>query len=362
MLLIHLLSLASPILAYQVLSDAWLKDVPSGGDDFDVRNGSLLAPILITRVPGTLGQTKVQQHFVNYFSTQLPNWTIQWQNSTDKTPKTGDRDIPFQNLIIRREPPWAKPGEVNYLTFAAHYDSKLEPAGFIGAIDSAAPCAMLMHLARSIDRLLTQRFDKLDSHGEPGGTVSSDMGVQILLLDGEEAFDRWTATDSVYGSRSLSQEWENTFNPAMSTYKTPLDQISLFVLLDLLGSANPSVPSYFRTTHWAYKNMATIESRMRDLGLLESKPEGPFLPDGDVDSKTLGTMYIGDDHEPFMRRGVPILHIIPAPFPPVWHTMDDDGDHLDMPTVQDWSKIVTAFAMEWLDLMELESNSEGGTV
>lgn len=199
--LIHLLCLASPVLAYQKLSDAWLKDVPSGGDDFDVRDGSLLAPILITRVPGTPGQTKVQQHFVDYFSTQLPRWTIQWQNSTDKTPKTGDRDIPFQNLIIRREPPWTEPGQANYLTFAAHYDSKLEPEGFIGAIDSAAPCAMLMHMARAIDQRLTERYDKLNLHGGAGGTVSADMGVQILLLDGEEAFDRWTDTDSVYGSR-----------------------------------------------------------------------------------------------------------------------------------------------------------------
>jgi hypothetical protein len=28
-----------------------------------------------------------------------------------------------------------------------------------------------------------------------------DMGVQIILLDGEEAFQSWTATDSCYGSR-----------------------------------------------------------------------------------------------------------------------------------------------------------------
>jgi hypothetical protein len=37
----------------------------------------------------------------------------------------------------------------------------------------------------------------------------------------------------------------------------------------------------------------------------------------------------------------------------VWHHMEDDGDHLDMPTVRDWSKIVTAFALEWLDMMEV---------
>ena len=30
------------------------------------------------------------------------------------------------------------------LVVSAHYDSKINPEGFIGAIDSAAPCAMLL--------------------------------------------------------------------------------------------------------------------------------------------------------------------------------------------------------------------------
>jgi glutaminyl-peptide cyclotransferase len=51
-----------------------------------------------------------------------------------------------------------------------------------------------------------------------------------------------------------------------------------------------------------------------------------------------------------MIRGVEILHIIPAPFPHVWHKMQDDGEHLDMPTVEDWARIVTAFVGEWMDL------------
>lgn len=140
----------------------------------------------------------------------------------------------------------------------------------------------------------------------------------------------------------------------MSFYKNPLDQISVFVLLDLLGAANPSIPSYFTPTHWAYQNLASIENRMRKLRLLESKPNAPFLPDGELNSKELRGGFVGDDHEPFMAKGVPILHLIPTPFPSVWHTMNDDGDHLDMPTVRDWTKIVTAFAMEWLDMMELK--------
>ena len=37
----------------------------------------------------------------------------------------------------------------------------------------------------------------------------------------------------------------------------------MFLLLDLLGSKGPKVPSYFKTTHWAYKHMATAEARLR---------------------------------------------------------------------------------------------------
>jgi hypothetical protein len=97
--------------------------------------------------------------------------------------------------------------------------------------------------------------------------------------------------------------------------------------------------------------MADIEKRMRDLGLLEAKPSKPFLPDGKKE-KVYSRNMVSDDHVPFMRRGVDILHMIPTPFPLVWHTMDDDGEHLDMPTTRDWAKIVTAFTVEWMDIKD----------
>ncbi|KAF2733097.1 hypothetical protein EJ04DRAFT_295287 [Polyplosphaeria fusca] len=341
--------------AYKPLSDTFLKAVPSPDADFDIDNGDgLLAPILIPRVPGTPGQAIVQHHFVDFFQTQLPKWSVEWQNSTSRTPATGNVELPFSNLIFKREPPWVKPGQSNLLTLVAHYDSKYTPEGFIGATDSAAPVAMLMHAARSIDKYITQMHDEMAELGE-GGTVEMDMGVQILLLDGEEAFLSWSDTDSLYGSRALAENWR-TPNPARAQYPNPLSQISAFVLLDLLGSADPMVPSYFPTTHWAYKNMATIETRMRELGLLESTPPSPFLPDV---NGNIPAGIISDDHLPFMAGGVPILHVIPSPFPDVWHTMRDDGQHLDMPTVRDWAKIVTAFALEWLDMMEVWPESKG---
>jgi glutaminyl-peptide cyclotransferase len=197
---LHLLLLVVCVTAYTPLSDNFLKLVPDGGSDFDIDNGKLLAPILIPRVSGTEGAVKTQNHFVSFFQKELPKWKIEWHNSSSKTPVSGDKQIPFANLIFKREPPWVKPGQANLLTLVAHYDSKYRPEGFIGATDSAVPCAILMHVARSLDKYLTQMHDEMDALGE-GGTVEMDMGVQILLLDGEEAFVDWTATDSLYGSR-----------------------------------------------------------------------------------------------------------------------------------------------------------------
>jgi glutaminyl-peptide cyclotransferase len=354
-LLLPLLNLLlTSVAAYQPLSDDFLRNITINDADFDIQNaGGLLAPILIPRVPGTPGQVKAQEHLASFFRTQLPKWDVTWQNSTSTTPATGKKQIPFANIIARREPPWTKPGQANYLTLVAHYDSKIQPDGFIGATDSAVPCAVILHVARFVDKYMQQMHDEMVSLGELGGTVPMDMGVQILLLDGEEAFLTWTATDSLYGARSLAAEWEVTMNPAMSKYKDPLEQISMFVLLDLLGTSDPRVPSYFLTTHWAYQGMASIESRMRNLGLLESKPATPFLPDTAKMANQFGKSGVEDDHIPFITRGVPTLHVIPSPFPPVWHTINDDGAHLDLPTVRDWAKIVTAFTMEWLDMMEL---------
>ena len=333
------------------LSDEFLRALPSPGDDFDVKSGRLLAPILIPRVSGTEGSTKVLNHLVDFFRIELPKWNLSLQNSTWKTPATGDRDVPFVNMIATRDPPWTKDGEVSRLTMVAHYDSKYTPAGFIGATDSAAPCAMLMHAARSLDAALTNKWEALIAEGiESDGIFGdNDKGLQIIFMDGEESFISWTDTDSLYGARALAAEWESTPHPALSTFHNPLSSISLFVLLDLLGAKNPKVPSYFKTTHWAYKRMSALETRLRDLSLFKSS--GPaFLPDYNKDiNRWMGGMVL-DDHVPFLSRGVEVLHIIPTPFPRVWHEMDDDGDHLDLDTVDDWAKLTTAFMAEWMEL------------
>lgn len=136
-------------------------------------------------------------------------------------------------------------------------------------------------------------------------------------------------------------------------YPTFLNQISMFVLLDVLGGENPSVPSNFQTTHWAYQGMASAEQRLRNLGLMKTNPKTPFLPDsGKMASQFNGTSTL-DDHVPFMSRGVPVMQIMPSPLPATYGTLGDDSEGLDPETIDDWSKIITAFAFEWLDMMEV---------
>jgi glutaminyl-peptide cyclotransferase len=182
--------------AYKQLSNASLLNLPSPGNDFDIHNGALLAPILRPRVPGTPDIEEVRQHFVNFFHKNMPLWNIAYENSTQMTALK--KNIFFSNLIMSRDPPWAKAGDVGRLTLVAHYDSKLTPKGFIGATDSAAPCAMLMHAARSIDAALTKKWEDMQQNNR---ITAYEKGIQVIFLDGEEAFVDWTAQDSVYGAR-----------------------------------------------------------------------------------------------------------------------------------------------------------------
>ena len=194
--LLAALALTLPLAsAYKPLSDSFLRGIPTPGDTIAAENSTLLSPLLIPRVPGTPGQAAAQHHLHSFFSKNLPAWTLTWHNSTAATPISGGANLPFANLIVRREPPWVATGQANYLTLVAHYDSKyFAQEGFVGATDSAAPCAMLMHVAKVLDPHLQRMYDEMEALGE-GGTVDMDMGVQILFLDGEEAFASWSDTE-----------------------------------------------------------------------------------------------------------------------------------------------------------------------
>ncbi|XP_025770702.1 glutaminyl-peptide cyclotransferase-like protein [Puma concolor] len=166
--------------------------------------------------------------------------------------------------------------------------------------------------------------------------------LQLLFLDGEEALKEWGPKDSLYGSRHLAQLMESAPH---SPGPTRIQAIELFMLLDLLGAPNPNFYSHFPHTARWFHRLRSIEKRLHRLNLLQSHPQEvmyfqPGEPPGSVE----------DDHIPFLRRGVPVLHLISMPFPSVWHTPGDSEANLHPPTVHNLSRILAVFLAEYLGL------------
>ncbi len=47
---------------------------------------------------------------------------------------------------------------------------------------------------------------------------------------------------------------------------------------------------------------------------------------------------------------VPVLHLIPTPFPVFWHTLDDAEERMHRPTVENLTRILAIFVAEYLSL------------
>jgi len=49
---------------------------------------------------------------------------------------------------------------------------------------------------------------------------------------------------------------------------------------------------------------------------------------------------------------VPILHLIATPFPPTWHTANDNEANLDFPSITHIRNIMKVFVIEYLHLQQ----------
>jgi len=158
----------------------------------------------------------------------------------------------------------------------------------------------------------------------------------------------------------------------MNVQATELGGIEHLILLDLLGAKNPLIRSYFLDTAWLFDAMVSAEKRIGDSGAFSYGDDQSMAPGSwrswFVPRETNGMNFgfIGDDHVPFLHRGVSILHVIAMPFPHVWHTLkvggslvslkaaadmfQDDASALDLPTLRRWNILLRVFMSEYLNL------------
>lgn len=275
---------------------------------------NLLLPFNRTRIPGSENSQFIQNFIQNFYNDTLNN---DWDLEIDNFIQNGYN---FTNIVYT-----LNTNVDEFIVVGAHYDSKLTPKGFIGGMDSAVPCAILMYASQFIDEIYSQETLNMDN----------EIGLKVIFFDGEEAFDKWSPADSLYGSRHLAAQWE-----ANGTNK----QISTFVLLDLIGSkGNHSMPSYYRKGQKQYRLLNDIEDAYLETSYGKDTHGHKELDKTDRRYVDMNQLIIDDDHAPFWRQGVPILHLIPNPFPSSWHTLADDFDNLDQGNINKWAILMCEF-------------------
>ncbi|KAJ7085723.1 glutaminyl-peptide cyclotransferase-like protein [Mycena belliarum] len=322
---------------------------------------SHLSHILIPRVPDTENNTRVRDYIVSRLE------TLKWHVDQDAF---DDDDTPFgkkhfTNIVATKDPKASR-----RVIIAAHFDSKYfpEPNHFVGAIDSAASCAIMLDLAEALNPLLNERASRLEAGMEEDEDVS-DTTLQLVFFDGEEAFVEWIGNDNTYGARHLAEKWATTYilphskRRLMGPQATEISGIEHLILLDLLGAENPLIRSYTLNTAWLFDALVSAEKRLGDTGAFAYGSEqsmaagqwSSFFYKRTTTDMNLGG--VGDDHVPFMERGVDVLHLITVPFPAVWHTPHDDASALHMPTMRRWNILFRVFMSEYLNLQPGEKKS-----
>ncbi len=174
------------------------------------------------------------------------------------------------------------------IVIAGHYDTKFfREFRFVGANDGGSSAGLLLELARQL------------------AGSKREYTCWIVFLDGEEARETWTATDSLYGSRHLAADLARR-------HALP----RAMIVADMIGDRDLGIRREAASTGW-----------LTDLVWASAHRLGHgrhFLPDA---------LAVEDDHAPFLRRGVPATLLIDFDFPP-WHTAQDTLDTISAQSLQ----------------------------
>ena len=261
------------------------------------------------RPPGSEGIRKV----ADYIEQQIRESTgLELQRHTFEKPDLAD-GVEYQNLWVEIPGRLRAAGEVRppVLALAAHYDSKITHPGeqdfeFLGALDAAASCGVLLELADHIAK------------EQPVGP-----DVWIVFFDGEESIDWiWNDERALIGSRQFVADMsadEERFPNGLSA------RMKVLVLLDLLGGHDMKIDRDTASHAGLLQIFAKTATEMGRESIL-SDFESPMT----------------DDHLPFKNRSVRVIDLIDfamrdpesdlrdrypeiaAQYAAWWHTPNDD--------------------------------------
>jgi Peptidase family M28 len=214
----------------------------------------------------------------DYIMSQLKSFgcTVDTDSFTADTPIG---QLPMKNLVVKI--PGERPG---IILLGTHYDT-LRMDNFVGADDAGSSTGLMMEMARLLC-------------GNRGR-----YAVWIAFFDGEEAQKQWSDLDSLYGSRDMAARMALNGN---------LKKVRAMLLADIIGGKNLRIMRDTTSTPWLTR---LVWSTADKLGY-----SGVFL---DQDTS------VEDDHDSFLKRGVPAVDVI-TDFPNMgyWHTPQDNMDKI----------------------------------
>ena len=228
---------------------------------------------------------------------------------------TPEGKFPVHNIIAKY--PGTKDG---IIVIASHYDTNypLRKTSYIGANDGGSSSALLLEIANQLR-----------------GQTRDGYSVWLVWDDAEEAMkpdgsgglpkEMPFEDDSLYGITHVAEKWQGDGT---------LKKIRAFLLADMVGDADLNIDRDLNSTPWLENVVGEAAKRLGYQSHFFAR-----------------TNEVGDDHIPFMKRGVPSADLIDFTYgynDVFWHTTQDTVDKLSPKSLQ----IVGSVMLETVHLLD----------
>jgi hypothetical protein len=247
------------------------------------------------RPPGSDALEKSRDYIDNQL--RLAGWQVTRQAFTDDTPRGKVR---FVNVVARFS---TQTKAAPSFLLCSHYDTKtFDTIRFVGANDGGSSTGLLLELARVL-----------------GQHPNLAAKTELVFFDGEEAYEKFSETDGLYGSRYFARQLG----------RGGPKQFRGGLLFDMVGdrSLDVTLPTD-SPAEMARDIFASAEA-------LKLRSYFTYL-----DRELI------DDHTPLNAIGVPTLDVIDFDFA-WWHTAGDTMDKLSAQSLQIVGSVAAYYLSEF---------------
>ncbi|HEV2840191.1 MAG TPA: M28 family peptidase [Chthoniobacterales bacterium] len=227
---------------------------------------------------------------------ELSGWKVTRQTFTDTTPRG---KVEFVNLVAT----FAAGDHAPSFLLCSHYDTKIfDTVRFVGANDAGSSTGLLLELAR----VLSLRADLASK-------------ATLVFFDGEEAYEAFSDTDGLYGSRYFARQLS-------AEGKTK--QYRGGIVFDMVGDRSltitlpPDSPAEMARDIFAAADALNLRKHFTYF-------------DSDI----------MDDHTPLNAIGIPTIDLIDFNFP-AWHTPEDTMDKLSAESLRTVGAVASYYLSE----------------